>query len=645
MSKYALLILCLAHAALTASETRPVYTAAQAKHISAAALLPLLPRAPKGLGRPISDRVWWNKVAAATGDSHLKYLGKLSAAYQPDFTDKAWLTPTRYDPYHKSLSKGTELLNRLTAAECIANRGDYLPRIIELVDALSAIKTWVPKCHDRKHVVFSGKGMYAELLATRLGYVLAVADYLLGDKLPKTSRQRIRQAVGNRLFAPYIAGIETGKPGVGMSWIRSQNNWNPVCHSNVIGAAAILIDSPQERARLMAFAIRNVQSYLRGFGNDGYCQEGIGYFWYGFSHYLFLAENLLHLTNGGVNLYQGTEKLKNIELFPASLDMGSTLFPAFGDCPLLANYRRKFIALKSVALIDVRCGYNAYVDNWHDEYKVPGKVTDLILTFDAVSNYQRPKSAAHDNLNLTSYFRDAGIVVSRAAERDTSTFSLALKAGDNGSYHNHNDIGSFTIGLNGVPIIADPGLPVYTPDSFTAKRYENTLCNSYGHPVPVVDGSLQGSCDRWVKSKMRYQGTITKTDFSRDRTLVQLDLAKAYPAGCGIVALTRTFIHDRPNQRITIQDEVVFDKPRKFGAALVTFETIRNSTSGSYLIGEAENALRVSIASGDGRLQFTQAQLKDKAKFPRQPVRIGYDFSEPVLKGSVTAVITPQRQE
>ena len=69
--------------------------------------------------------------------------------------------------------------------------------------------------------------------------------------------------------------------------------------------------------------------------------------------------------------------------------------------------------------------------------------------------------------------------------------ALAAKGGHNGESHNHNDLGSYVVTVDGVIVMVDPGSEVYTQRTFSDRRDESDACNSFGHPVPVVAGSLQ----------------------------------------------------------------------------------------------------------------------------------------------------------
>jgi hypothetical protein len=44
---------------------------------------------------------------------------------------------------------------------------------------------------------------------------------------------------------------------------------------------------------------------------------------------------------------------------------------------------------------------------------------------------------------------------------------MAIKGGNNGESHNHNDVGSFIIYTDGEPLFIDPGVGEYTAKTFS----------------------------------------------------------------------------------------------------------------------------------------------------------------------------------
>jgi len=59
------------------------------------------------------------------------------------------------------------------------------------------------------------------------------------------------------------------------------------------------------------------------------------------------------------------------------------------------------------------------------------------------------------------------------------------------------------------------------PDTFNNKRYTYRLLNSYGHPVPEIDGKLQ-------LEATRVHPTVVSTHFTDDKDSIVMDITPAY---------------------------------------------------------------------------------------------------------------------
>ncbi len=70
-------------------------------------------------------------------------------------------------------------------------------------------------------------------------------------------------------------------------------------------------------------------------------------------------------------------------------------------------------------------------------------------------------------------------------------FFLACKGGHNAESHNHNDIGSFIVYCDGMPILINPGVEFYTAKTFSAARYEIWTMQSSYHNLPEINGFMQ----------------------------------------------------------------------------------------------------------------------------------------------------------
>ena len=79
----------------------------------------------------------------------------------------------------------------------------------------------------------------------------------------------------------------------------------------------------------------------------------------------------------------------------------------------------------------------------------------------------------------------------RARRGSADGLTLAVKGGHNGEHHNHNDVGSFVVASDGVPVIVDAGRPTYTAQTFGPDRYDIWTMQSSWHNVPEIDGVAQ----------------------------------------------------------------------------------------------------------------------------------------------------------
>lgn len=615
-----------------------VFDMGNISQVTKAKLEPLMITRPRGFGEPVCQRAFWDDVRKKFSEEELneraKQLEERYKRFAPDFSDAAWRR--QRSPYSKSLKEATYLINGFLALECIYNDKRYNEKIAGLIDTLCALKTWTGYFHDREELIFTGKSYFYDIGASDVAVSLAQADYTLGSQLPSETRKKLRDAVRKFIFEPYLKCIDTETPVAGMGWIKCSHNWNAVCNSALIITSGILMESPEERAKYYAHAIKSTRNYIAYFMDDGYCVEGVGYYCYGFSHYLLAAKMIQLQTSGQVNLTDGSEKIANIIRQMPRLDMSYNNFPAFGDSRDYEKYPHS-LATMAYAVSGIP---NYYSASFQKNGKLPLWNGVRLAQMAEFVNSKRKTTECPYSYGWR--FPHAGVVVSRAAPEDKSAFSLALKAGNNSGNHNHNDIGSFAVAMDGKTMIGDPGYPVYTWDIFGRNRYNHDACNSFGHPVPLVDGKKQGWLWAWLKEGKKYFGTIKKAEITPERTLVVIDLKTAYPEDSGLKTLTRSFTHSRSARTITITDEFEFDHPRDFSDALLTFGTISKVADNRFLFDLEGRKITLDVTCDDSPLKYQEIKLKsafEKKKSP--PTRLGIYLVDKVKKGCVKMEMRP----
>src|SRR6185369_6417501 len=146
-----------------------------------------LPARPVGLGRPISDREAWGKLAQSRGFAGIVAdAEKLMKGPTPEWSDELYLDFTRTGNRERGQKMIGAIRGRFETfalAECLENRGRFIKPLEQSITAICAQPTWVYPAHDGGLRNFRGETIEMDLAAVATAWDLATADYLLGDKL------------------------------------------------------------------------------------------------------------------------------------------------------------------------------------------------------------------------------------------------------------------------------------------------------------------------------------------------------------------------------------------------------------------------------------------------------------------------------
>jgi hypothetical protein len=246
----------------------------------------------------------------------------------------------------------------------------------------------------------------------------------------------------------------------------------------------------------------------------------------------------------------------------------------------------------------------------------------------------RPGAGEAEPKPPREWFPDAGIFIGRPAAGSERAVGVALKGGHNAEHHNHNDVGSFVVARGRATPLVDPGAEVYTARTFSGRRYESGVLNSFGHPVPRVAGQLQ-------RTGRAAAGEVLRTEFTDQRDTLALDLRSAY-AVPQLEKLQRTFVFTRAGQGgLEVTDEVRFDSPQAFETALVTFEPWREAGPGRLVFGRGDEAVEVSIDAGGNKFQIEAEEIEEDLGGRRKPTRVGIVLAGPVEEATIRISVAP----
>ena len=587
----------------------------------------MLPEQPTGLGPTGAERERWQKLASTKAAQGIVRKAEDALSQEPIFMDEeVYLEFSRTgnrSNYERLTYRRSQRLSDFVFAELVEWQGRFIPAIEAELDRLFTEKSWTLPAHDSNLTSFHQTRFHGDLAATELAANLAQIDWWFQDKLSPEIRERLRMECLRRVITPYQEDIRSGHFRNGHWWIHGTSNWNAVCTCNLVRASLILLRDKQERAEILAAMEHSLSFFFKGFTNDGYCSEGIGYWNYGFGHFAILAETVLAATSGKLDLYEISPKIEAICAYARNIQIDEGVCPAFADCDIKG---RPGIGIQ--ALIQRHCP-QVFLKRIPPATAVFDYAMTPLRIFVDETPYaeQAPATPAWPPRHL---FEDAGIYIGRSQDAAKGNFGVAFKAGHNAELHNHNDVGSFVVVLNKVPYIVDPGSETYTRRTFSKQRYESQMLNSYGHSVPIVAGKLQSTGRNAC-------GKFIHTDFTEQMDTLVCDMADAYPEATELKSLTRTFIFDRANRRVTVRDEVEFASPQRFEDALVTFQQFRQLDDHAFAVENAQNGLKITIkAEGADWTAEIGEVVKENADHPK---RLAIILEQPIQKGAITITI------
>lgn len=605
---------CSAMAAATLDEAR-------LEEIAAA-----LPETPRADGAPASDRAKWDSLAATKdGRTVIGNAEKIIGEPVPDTPDDLYLEFSKNgnrSNYQNCYFKRKNHFVWLYVGECLERKGRFIPKIVEYMDAFCAMRSWVLPAHDRGLTCFNGTP-HVDLFSSELSRELAYCLSWLGDAIPAATRAKVVSEIDRRTFKPHLAHARGVRKRREHWWFHGGNNWNSVCNCCVVRAALALIPDRRLRAEFVMHAEGSVPSALAGYTDDGYCSEGMGYWNYGYGHHLMMGLSLRAATGGKVDLF-ANPKTKTVMKYAYGFQLQNGKSPHFADgggnpSPVLLALGRQIWPdlVSTAALKSAVFGFNTAQSSLR-----------------AFGQEPAPCAPTMDVLPVRTWFPDAQVLISRYAQKREKglQLSVAMKGGHNAELHNHNDVGSYTIMIDGVEMCGDPGGEVYTRRTFSKDRYISKVLNSYGHPVPVVGGRLQ-------KGGRTAAARIVDTRFSDDEDSLTIDYAAAYDVP-SLKSLQRTMTFSRVKKTVTVTDKVAFTEPTTFEVPVVTYRDYEKRPDALRFVFKKPVGYRTMSldVSSSAPVSYSMEEVENPGR--PSPRRLAFSFEKPILEGTLTTTFS-----
>lgn len=603
----------------------------------------------------ISDRAaWealdeeWKKETIALGERCLHFaFPPLTAVDFMDFTRTG--CRVRYEEKYFSKRRA---LNAIVLAECVEDKGRFLDDIVNGIFSICEESAWQLPPHNTyirdtpQLPLPDSTTPVLDLFACESGAVLAAVCYLLESRLDAISpflTKRIRHELKQRIFTPYLNShfwwMGNGK--------EPMNNWTIWCTQNVLLSVFLLNqdtfsanpdtvtsslfeDTDAFKTAILRKACRSIDYFLAEYGEDGCCDEGAQYYRHA-GLCLFNAMEILNaVTNGAFAELYREPKIRNIASYIFHVHIEDKYYVNFSDCSPAAGragVREFLFALRTgnehmaaFAAADFLAGLpdtlllpaenNLYyrLQNAFTVREIRSYAASLAgRAVSRKSSSGSPSASPSESpvkiplYHPDIYYPSVGIFIARDA-----SLCLAVKAGDNGDSHNHNDTGSFTVYRNGLPLFIDIGVESYTKKTFSPQRYEIWTMQSAYHNLPTVNGHMQKDGESYGAANVAYQ-----LDDAVCR--IEMELAGAYPAESGLRSFHRNarLIKGR---EIVIEDRFAFhestpDSSRKPDCRLKNSVVMSLMTYEKPIIDLTEDTSFVLRVGSGGKLSVTGGRL------------------------------------
>lgn len=590
----------------------------------------MLPEHPEGLGLPCTDRAYWDtmrdseegrKLVAAAARSLQKGL--------PPFVDSLYLHLNKTNnrlPGEQMMNARYRYLWQLMLAECMENKGRFVPAICKGVEEMCRQKPWSIPAHDRDLKNYKGTDYSVDLVVATSGNAFAQCLYLLGDKLPAETRALAMCAFREKVFRPIRRCVERGKP---FWWLKSTNNWNSVCLAGVTGAALALLPDREERAFFVAVAEMYQEYGMKGYADDGYCSEGVGYYNYGFGAYITLREEVCRATQGKVDFFR-SPKFVNIARYGENIEILNGVCPAYSDCHTDATPDRFITDYCARALNPTDTPEQCRLPSMGNlSLRMIGMFPRQAWKVEMTPEMRQALETGSDPLRTR--YEQSGIFIARPLQ-NYCRMGVSFKGGNNAENHNHNDVGSYAVVLGKQLIAGEMGGPhSYPGDFFGGRAYRYPIKNSFGHPVPLVDGRMQ-------REGRNARGVVKEQKESNQQDSYVIDLSSAYTDVKPLQKLLRSFVYSRGRYgSFVVEDRYEAASPIAFETALTTRAQWKQTGKDEIELQAGDEKVIVGIeASGDVEFRTDTVEVNCPPY-----TRIGIALKEKAAKGFIRLTYLP----
>ena len=479
-----------------------------------------------------NDRAGWDAFTGSLkaalikdGEKYLTYSWQVVKATDYLEYERTGSRAAMENPY----GNNNKALGNLIFAELAEGKGRFIDQIINGTWQACELSSWSLSAHlpyqKTKRDLPDFHETIIDLGSGDMGSFFAWTWYFLHQEFDKVNpiiSQRLAKEIRDRIIDPYMQRSDywwqalSGKPDVLV------NNWNPWVNSNVMTCFLLMETDPVKRTAGVYKTMQSTDQFINYVKADGACEEGPSYWGHAAGKLYDYLQVLYSATAGKVDLF-GDPMIRRMGEYISRSYVGNDWVVNFadasakggGDIALIHRYGQ---AVKSEEMMS----FAAYLLNKNNGKMDVNVARDFFRSIENIRTYLDVQNGKPALPSFGSaWYPETQFLYLRFG----GGMYFAGKAGFNNESHNHNDVGTFNLYVDTLPMIIDAGVGTYTRQTFGSERYSIWTMQSDYHNVPKVNGVPQSFGGEFKATDVRF-------DDKKDQFI--LDLAGAYPADAAV---------------------------------------------------------------------------------------------------------------
>ena len=466
------------------------------------------------------------------GEKNLNYTWKVIKATDYLEFEKSGNRTIMENPF----GQNNNALSSLLYAELAEGKGRFMNQIINGIWHTCEMSTWVLSAHlpvqKSKRSLPDIKEEIIDLTSGDLGSFLSWTWYFMHDELDKVNPSiaaKLKSKIQQRILVPYMARDDYWWQALNYKPGMMVNNWNPWCNFNVLTCFLLLEENPANLAKAVYKTMRSTDQFINYVKEDGACEEGPSY-WGHAAGKMYDYLQLLHdATKGKLSIFD-EPIVKNMGEYIARSYVGNGWVVNFADASAKGGGNPGLIFRYGKAVNSN--GMQSFAN-----YLLGGKTqwTDINESRDFFRTMENIKTAS-DIFSVKPSLLSEKFSWYPNTEfcymKNNNNFFFAAKGGYNNESHNHNDVGTFSLYIDTLPVFIDAGVGTYTRQTFSDERYTIWTMQSDYHNLPMINGMPQ-------KFGAEYKSANVKFDESHSE--FSMNIANAYTKETAVVDWNRKY--------------------------------------------------------------------------------------------------------